>query len=544
MTVRRLICVCGSSVALGLTSASAQNTTTTERQSGTLSNTPQAGSAENVDQILEQRQGVWRVDVMLNEAFWSKMGSGHSTTTTTTGVDQRYITPGERGLGGDTATKTTGQTGTQTGTQTNKPADTTHTEKDDPSNPWFKDSGENKQDAATTGRTGQSGQQAGQTGQTMTSQPGMKHLSGYAECDMVLGDDVLHERIVVPTAGEDLGIPSDGQQDTTPPSDMTGGEGFRGITMISFNQDSKTYDMVMLSNHYEGIKYDTGIYDAQRNRVVFRGQADKSSGSTGMSDPSRTTDWQTKPSDRPASDDAWRTDPSRDQPDSLRQDRELDRETDPSTDTLIDPDISPTDPSATRTQPLTDTYSKPMQRGFENVIVVLEVVDDNTQRVTMYDASGSMPSDITTTPDRWDRPATDNLDREDDLDTDLSDDLEDDLDDAADDLDDATDDLDDAADDDLDDDTLNDNLDDDADVGDDYDGRKNQDAPNKDQDALKTDPTVRTTPSTVTRTQPLTTAATGEFGRIIYQATYTRADSSMEASIRSMIDREIVVASR
>jgi hypothetical protein len=510
MTVRRLICVCGSSVALGLTSASAQETTTTDRQNDTLTRSLQTGSAENVDRILEQRQGVWRVDVMLSEDFWKKSGSGH------TGVNQKYVTPGQRSVGGDTTKPTGGQDATQTD-RTTPPAGQ---EKDDPSNPWFKQPEGQQRDATT-----QTGQPATTNRATQTAMPGMKHMSGYADCDMVLGDNVLHERIVVPTAGQDLGIPADDQTDPAAQTDMTGGDGFRGITMISFNEDSKTYDMVMLTNQHEGIKYDTGIYDAQRNRVVFRGGASNESGSGDLMD--KPTKWQDKPADQRTGDNSWQTDPNRDRDDSRNQGDLTDDQTDPldrdrltddqtdsqNRDDLTDNqadsgdryDLDPT-PSSTR-QPATDSMTHRPQ-GHSNIIVVLEVVDDNTQRVTMYDASAASGLDTTTQPRDWDRPATDDVtdldkDRTTTDSTNLDQDRENDL---------------------------NNDLDDDRDIGDDFDGRKDRDPLNQD--------------SGQTRSQPSTTMAGSEFGKIIYQATYTRADSSREASIRSMIDREIVVASR
>jgi hypothetical protein len=528
MTIRSLIHVCGTSVALGLAGVAAAQQDAVNRSQPTTDNlTTTTASANDVDQLLEKRHGVWRVDLMVASDFWHRSGVSHRPGA----VDQRYVTPGQPD-------------------HLDKPG---QQDKEDPSNPW------NRQPDARPApdRLDQPGQvdkenpsspwwddedQRNRAGQPADAhlQPdaaGMTHLSGYAECDLVLDESILREHIVVPMAGEQL----DPNAQPDPNQRLSDGS-YRGITFIEFNKDSKSYDMVIVDNMSEGIKFDSGYFDAQLNRIVFRGQGNMHTADSwrtqpadpNWSDPTRVDPTRTDPVRDP-------TDPTRDKSDPVYPDRD---ETDPNNPDRFDPNRDTIRPTETAPPGAVDRTVQPdtqwrqnagaKGKGLENVVVVLEIVDDNTHRVTMYDTSaGTQPM---TDPNWRDRPS--GLDD----DVDDADDLNDDLDDAADDL---KDDLDDAADD-LDDD-LDDDIDDDLDDADDLnDADDRQDDDVLDQNRREADDAI-TSPRQPTTTQPTTAQpirTSGEFGKVIYQATYTRAPASMEASIRSMIERETVLVSR
>lgn len=511
MTVRSIICVCGTSIAIGLAGATAQQDSQPERTTRTLqperTTTTTTGTSQ-VDDLLSKREGVWQVEVQLNKEFWSKMGSGRAHSK----VDQTYITePGER----DRTPPVITDDNDIDRTDPNKPNE----DQDDPANPWYNRPGETdtRTQPGLTDRPDRT-----TTTATTTIQPGMTRLTGYAESNLVLGSNCLQERIVVPMSG-DLGMHNqnlddvnrDNQDlenrdldnrdlDTQPSTDAMGamGDGYRAISFIQFNDDNRTYDMVFLSNHTEGMKYESGYFDAERNRIVFRGKHD-------MGSTRSTTDWSTR-TDQPSID--WRS------TDDNKTDRPSDKPAPgEQTDTVPDhtnrtpgqqPDTRPgyTEPGQV------DRMQSPAHTGLKDVVVVLEFLDDDTHKVTMYDASStSGHKDWQTDPSR---------DTDIDVDADLDDtdvDIDADIDDDRD---------------------LNDQLEDDRD-----DALDEPDLDDVQDDANDTKRDWSKQPSDTTRLGDQSMRS-GEFGRIIYEATYTRAPSSMEASIRSMIEREITVASR
>jgi len=526
MTVRNLVRVSGTSIAITLASAAAQQDTRTTQTDPIRDSAIGTVNSGQVEDLLQKRQGVWQVEVMLNSAFWSK----HHGAGAGTGVDSRYITrPDNPNSTPDLGDKPT------------DPATTDRQDKglDDPANPWFNDPTKKNEDPQTTrpSHTHPTSPSTATQPADVAGQPGMMRLNGYAESSLVLGGPILQERIVVPTSGgaqfdadtddnRDAALPNDfpDKPDAQQPDAIGAGlddGSFRGISFLEFNESDKTYDIVFLTNKSEGIKYDSGHFDAQRNRIVFRGRGGDMRHDTTEWSPTKDRQWQNDWDSRETGDPSHDNlgDPSHDNlgdPDGdRRDDATRDDHRDPARDTLNDPTrdnlhAPSRDGTATRGQAgAPDTM--------DSVVVVLEFIDDDTHRVTMYD-TGS------TTWPMSDRPS----DLRDDLDHDLNNDINE-LDDDAGGIDDDAN-----------------TLEDDVEDFNDQSGQREADDDIDDLDN-RSDDALDTARPDATRTQPGVDSpirTSSEFGRVIYQATYTRAPGSMEASIRSMIDREITVASR
>lgn len=446
MMTRKFMCVCGAAASLGFAGvALAQQDNQQNRQPGA---TTGIQSQQGIEDLLKDRAGVWQVDVKLNKDYWSKM----------------------RGAG-----KTDSKLG-QPGTKTIQPGDPAKRQ-DDPSQlDWQQD----KQQDRTGNQPALDNQQA-HGSQNMIS------VKGFAESELVLGEPILRERIVVPM-GEKVEFQPGGdaadQNRNQPQQDLAGDldeNAFRGISFIQFNKDANTYEMIFMSNHQGGMKYDTGYFDKQRNRVVFRG---KSASAPGWNQDNMTG----QPGDRNNRDNRDRQPGQPGQPGDWSDRDNVDRQ-----------------PAQRERDPLTIDRQQPQQlgqsgrQGLDNVVVVLEIVDQDTHKVTMYDV-GMTPGRSPITDQNWRDDLKDDMqDRDNELD-DFRDNLEDQKDEFESDLDRRQDDL--------------------------GDPNRNLDQPGQ------------------LSGQPQTTRTAGDFGTVIYEATYTRAPSSMEASIRSMLDRETTVVSR
>ncbi|MBK7403557.1 MAG: hypothetical protein IPJ41_02700 [Phycisphaerales bacterium] len=332
MNCRNIIQISGLCAALCATGAVAQNETGRQPVSTT------SAAPGDVSRIIQEQLGVWRVDVTLDQDYLWRM---HAS-----GVDQRYITmPGED----------------RDQRRRDTPSTTPKTKPDSaPSQqPW----------SAQPDKTPSTSQPSG------VAPEGMVLLSGYAETEAVL-DNTLRERLVFPDASNLSGSspagdddhrggaehsdkPNRGHQpDSTSRTGQPGAagrptdrDGFGGISFIEFNPDGHTYEMAMLCNMSKGIQTQEGYFDAQDKRVVFRSSSNTIGDAAPGSDPHPTTspDSSSRPSSRPTP-----SQPSSSQPGEVRPDH---------------------------------AWSSHGMSSLSDCIVVLEIVDDDTRRVTMYDGN-------------------------------------------------------------------------------------------------------------------------------------------------------------
>lgn len=650
MNIRKLTYVCGTSISLGIAGVAvaqqdsanrnaqrdSQRTTTDDRARQTEA--PRLISATNVDNLLKSREGVWEVEVMLSKDYFTRMASRTSTRPGNTGLDRNtttdydrnntaggtdvnreYIEPntvdGEGRLKRDPGEITRDDDNTEADRDAdarrnnqNRTDNATDNQTDDPKynisdRLYTKRSGGDPdaannadQNRGAQNRTGTQNELRNEWDGNNTHTPdaeGMITLRGYAESDLVMNNNILRERIYVPADAQHAGM----------------ADGLRGVSYIEFNEADNTYDVVFISNHNQGIHHDTGRFDTQGNRLVFRGERDgagtyQSDSRWNSADPASRSinpEQDRNPRDADAldredeyearfrnqnrdnlDDNARRElekqaereaehlrDSREDRAEALREAQEKQREADEklreARKDIQDgdrQDLSQQEREVEearrrleqrRQEMQNNEYDRaPMNRdgqldqtrdaypenrwqtagsGMDDVVVVLEMIDDNTHRVTMYDVGTSGGAYPLTGTDRWNDAdgrarwngddADDNADRNNSRDLDRgrtdrnnSDRQDDDL------------------------------ADNDATLHTDRDQPVRTD-PSR-TDAGRTDAT-RTNTNTnnanrnadntgVRADQPVRTA--GEFGRVIYQATYTRAQASAESRIRTLLDEE------
>lgn len=428
MSTRHLVSVCGTAIALAVAPAFAQqsqtgdrtNTTSTTRSTTTMR---MSGVAQDTESLLRDMEGLWRVEVAINQDLWSgKHGMSSDRLNdpgmrTTTGTGTTGSDTGRTRTGDDNLTNTgtnTGSDSARTGRTDDKAGlsgtDSSQTGRD-------QDRGQSGLNQDRTGATGLDSTRTGLSGQDSTtgmtgSLAGSKTFTGYAERKLVLGDNVLHETIVIPDMdmsamkGHDMGAAAMG----------SGSEkGFKGMSMISFDKDSDTYSIVFCDNRTGKMHYDTGSFDASGGRLVFHGESDKFDGMRGYQNNEHNAYIDRDPAQNTTGADRDTTglDRSTTGNDSGRTRTGDDNLTNPGTNTGSDR----TRTGTTGTTGTTTSRTGQSERGewtsgattttlgsgrlggsgmgSDQVKVVVEVIDNNTHRVTMYKADGMGSSGAT-----------------------------------------------------------------------------------------------------------------------------------------------------
>lgn len=103
---------------------------------------------------------------------------------------------------------------------------------------------------------------------------GSKVVTGYSNVKLILGDRVLQETTVLPDmkAKMDRGMDRDSSTDDKPARQSgkaAGDEKFKGVSLLSFNENDRTYSMVFVDNCQGEMRHCTGTYEAGANRIVF-----------------------------------------------------------------------------------------------------------------------------------------------------------------------------------------------------------------------------------------------------------------------------------
>ncbi len=111
-------------------------------------------------------------------------------------------------------------------------------------------------------------------------------FSGFAESDLIFNDRVVRQEIVIPDmkvqGASSSGVSGGaiGQPPSTTTTGRSGSDIFRGMTLISFDEQNRKYHIAFLDNQHGEIKHCTGTYDPSQNRIVFNSMASTSGTST------------------------------------------------------------------------------------------------------------------------------------------------------------------------------------------------------------------------------------------------------------------------
>jgi hypothetical protein len=234
-----------------------------DRTPATTPATPTYGSNTNLKapSILRDMEGVWRVEVQCGSEF-SRMEHGKE------GVDTRM-----------------------------KPAEPNRI--NDPNQP---DANKRENDYKTPGQPANENDrdnpnrikdplQRSQPGENNASLMGSKTYVGYAETQLVLGDNILQQRIVIPemmrtgsgrtgaaiapdnTNTNNVGNGNNTTRTTTSPAlGANSDEMFRGLSFISFDEGTQQYHCVFMDSRSGSMHCDSGTYNDSEKRLVFNGK--------------------------------------------------------------------------------------------------------------------------------------------------------------------------------------------------------------------------------------------------------------------------------
>jgi hypothetical protein len=112
----------------------------------------------------------------------------------------------------------------------------------------------------------------------------MKQYVGYAETRLILGDNVLQEKIIIPDMLLSGAGKTPGRVDGAPTTVPTSADDnmFRGLGLISFDPSSQEYHCVFVDSRSGTMHHDTGTYNESEKRLVFDGGKRSEPGKPGM----------------------------------------------------------------------------------------------------------------------------------------------------------------------------------------------------------------------------------------------------------------------
>ncbi|XVJ60452.1 MAG: hypothetical protein HEQ23_14070 [Tepidisphaera sp.] len=365
MKVTKLIAACGLCVAFGTASAQTEESTSqpSSRPANT-SNGASTGNATGVGAILKQLEGSWKVDITVNTELWNP----HLFK------DVRSDRPSDRN-------------------------DASPDQSD-------------KKDSRTTDRA---------SGDRLASGDGMKTFTGYTRTELILGE-VLQQTTSMPDLDSTMGMGvdemphskngdhdkkdriRDGDGDRDPSkghSDRNSkhASGFKGVSLLSFDEGSKTYSMVFVSNCEDQMHLKNGTYTTNGNQIVFHGSHDHTfaAGAPSTSQPNErpNTNSEAKP--------ATPTDNASANPGRGNEVVNPGNPNNPS----MNPDDRTTQPSIDTARSNHATAWKSTMSGCQ---VVIDIISPDEHRVTMYATEGPLvPSPSNPgTPARLDSTPPDN----------------------------------------------------------------------------------------------------------------------------------------
>ena len=183
--------------------------------------TPASASSSDHLSLLKQMEGQWKVDVSVNTSLWNP----HLFTNDKKGTNPSEANP------------------------TNPANPTTPTNPSNPTDP---------------ARNPDSTQNGAETMQSFTA---------YSTSKLILGENVLQQSTVMPdlksrmSAEDKRNDRSENRSETKSVSQ----EMFKGLSLLSFDENAKTYSMAFLSNCESQIQLKSGTYQATSTQLVFQG---------------------------------------------------------------------------------------------------------------------------------------------------------------------------------------------------------------------------------------------------------------------------------
>lgn len=207
--------------------------------------------------ILRQMEGVWRVEIQCNHDHWNKDGMN-----TPNRMSQPNSQPNPRPVDPSRPNDPL------------KPTDqdrTNPTQPTDPSKPADPNNPDKIQDPF---KRNQPGVNSGE----------LKQYVGYAETKLILGGNVLQEKIIIPDmlatgSGKTPGR-IDGSPTTVPSS--ADSNMFRGLGLISFDPGSQQYHCVFVDSRSGQMHHHTGSYNESEKKLVFDAGSSSEPGKPGM----------------------------------------------------------------------------------------------------------------------------------------------------------------------------------------------------------------------------------------------------------------------
>jgi hypothetical protein len=284
------------------TQPSTQPTDRTTTPTRTTTTTPRTGA---VPSILNDLEGVWRVEVMVNADHWKAMEGDRSTEGLRPVRPIDFPNDNERDTDRDRTNPTdptndpnrprdpNNQDDPGRPTQPPTPAADPTPSNPDPDNPnRIKDPFKQTDPNQPSNQPGtRPSTQPGQPGNQLSNQPGMtgsKTFVGYAEYQRVLNNNILQQKIVIPDMmGTGLGrtpqrIDGSPTAPSTNPNLANNNEMFRGMSFLGFDAGSQQYHCVFMDSRSGGFHCDHGTYNESQKRLVFEGKGGDHADKPGM----------------------------------------------------------------------------------------------------------------------------------------------------------------------------------------------------------------------------------------------------------------------
>lgn len=363
MKITSLIAACGLCVAFGTASAQTeQSNRQPPSRPANASETASTGNVSGVGAILKQLEGSWKVDITVNTELWNP----HLFK------DVQSDRPSERNDDSPDAS--------------------------------------DKKDRRATDRA---------SGDKPASGDGMKTFTGYTRTELILGD-VLQQTTSMPDLESTIGMgvnemPHNKNGDHEKKDRIRDGDrepskahsdrnskhasGFKGVSLLSFDEGSKTYSMVFVSNCESQMHLKNGTYTTNGNQIVFHESHDHT---FAASSPSTS-----QPNERPdTNSEAKPATPTDDASAPAGRGNESVNPGNPNNPSM-NPDQRTTQPSIDTARSNHATAWKSTMSGCQ---VVIDIISPDEHRVTMYATEGPLvPSPSNPgTPARLDSTPPDN----------------------------------------------------------------------------------------------------------------------------------------
>lgn len=186
----------------------------------------QQGGQQDASNILKQLEGSWHIEIKMDPQLFGKssaMGADR-TRTPTPGQDRDQTDP----------------------TRDRDPTDPMR-DRDDPTQP------------DRTPKPDEQNQRPGQPDRTLgADQQGMVTSRGYSQNRLILNDKVLHEAAVIINSGQEGAA-----------AGQSGSEQIQALTFLGFDDQSKKYSFVIMTDRSGKINCNHGEFDSGQKKITF-----------------------------------------------------------------------------------------------------------------------------------------------------------------------------------------------------------------------------------------------------------------------------------